>query len=341
MNWPDARTRIRDRLRDRIVGMDDAIEKILLCILTRNHALLVGVPGLAKTLLISSLSELLDLSFARIQFTPDLMPSDITGTEVLAGDQEGGVRQFKFLPGPVFANIVLADEINRTPPKTQAALMEAMEERQVTSVGTRYSLPDPFFVLATQNPIEQEGTYPLPAAQLDRFMFRIRIEYPREAVEEKVARRVARGAGESLEPVLTGDDIKAFSEEMTRVVIAEDLRKSIVRFVRSTRPEDKGAPEFVRDWIAFGASPRAAQALAVASRARALLCGRTTVGEDDIVALAPDIVRHRLVLNYHATAEGIRAVDVVRKLMTEHFPSAHEPEPEETARPLWKRLLRG
>jgi MoxR-like ATPase len=339
MEWPEARTRIRDGLRSRIVGMDDAIEKILLCILTRNHALLVGVPGLAKTLLISSLSELLDLSFARIQFTPDLMPSDITGTEVLAGDEEGGVREFRFLPGPVFANIVLADEINRTPPKTQSALMEAMEERQVTSVGTRYPLPNPFFVLATQNPIEQEGTYPLPAAQLDRFMFRIRIEYPREAVEEKVARRVARGSGEKLEPVLAGDDIMRFSEEMTRVVIAEELRQRIVRFVRATRPEDAGAPEFVRDWIAFGASPRAAQALAVASRARALLYGRTTVGEDDIVALAPDIVRHRLVLNYHATAEGIRAVDVVRKLMAEHFPSAREPE-EDTARPFWKRLLR-
>ncbi len=190
--WQEASARVRDALRQRIVGMDDEIEKILLCIFTRNHALLVGVPGLAKTLLISSLAELLDLSFARIQFTPDLMPSDITGTEVLAGHDGGHAREFRFLPGPIFANIILADEINRTPPKTQAALMESMEERQITSVGKRYALPDPFFVLATQNPIEQEGTYPLPVAQLDRFMFRVRIEYPDAGTETSLARRVAR-----------------------------------------------------------------------------------------------------------------------------------------------------
>ena len=336
--WQEASTRVREGLRGRIVGMDDEIEKILLCILTRNHALLVGVPGLAKTLLISSLAELLELSFARIQFTPDLMPSDITGTEVLAGDEEGHAREFRFLPGPIFANIVLADEINRTPPKTQAALMEAMEERQVTSVGTRYELPDPFFVLATQNPIEQEGTYPLPAAQLDRFMFRVRIDYPGEKTETSVARRVARLEHEPLEPVLKSEDINAFGAELVNVEIDARLQNAIVAFVRATRPESTTAPDFIRDWLAFGASPRAAQALSVASRACALLHGRRRVEETDIVAFAPDIVRHRLVLNYHATAEGVRAVDIVQRLLADHFETARKPV--EATRPLWRRLLR-
>ena len=318
--WQEAAQRVRDGLSRRIVGLDDVIEKALICILTRNHALLVGVPGLAKTLLISSLAEVLDLSFARIQFTPDLMPTDITGTEVLAEDREAGGRTFRFLPGPIFKNIILADEINRTPPKTQAALMEAMEERQVTSVGKRYPLPDPFFVLATQNPIDMEGTYPLPVAQLDRFMFRIRIEYPAEQVEQRIARRTCGPAASApLTPVLTANDITDFVAEMVAVTMPPALRERIVAFVRRTRPEEPGVPEFVRDWIAFGASPRAAQALGVAARARALLHGRTTVRDDDVVALAPDIVRHRLVLNYHAVAEGQHAVDVVRQLMADHF----------------------
>jgi len=335
--WEEAAVRVREHLSSRIVGMDDATEKILLCILTRNHALLVGVPGLAKTLLISSLSELLDLSFTRIQFTPDLMPSDITGTEVLARDDEGG-RTFRFLPGPVFSNIVLADEINRTPPKTQAALMEAMEERQVTSVGKRYALPEPFFVLATQNPIEQEGTYPLPAAQLDRFMFRIRIDYPDEEVERRVARRVSRQRDPELHPVLGREEMEAFRDEAREVVVGDALERRIVEFVRSSRPETDGAPQFVRDWIEFGASPRAAQALLVASRARALLRGRTHVREEDVVALGPDIVRHRLVLNYHATAEGIRAVDIVHRLLALHFETAR-PDVAEERPPFWRRLF--
>jgi MoxR-like ATPase len=335
--WQETAQRVRQGLSGRIVGMDEVIEKILVCILTRNHALLVGVPGLAKTLLVSSLAELLDLSFSRIQFTPDLMPSDITGTEVLA-NEDGGTRTFRFLPGPVFTNILLADEINRTPPKTQAALMEAMEERQVTSVGRRYPLPDPFFVLATQNPIELEGTYPLPAAQLDRFMFRIRIDYPDRATESRVARRTARPAGERLASALGADDIRAFDEESKAVAIADALRERIVALVRATRPDDATAPEFVRDWIAFGASPRAVQALAVATRARALLHGRDAVLEEDVVALAPDIVRHRLVLNYHATAEGIRAVDVVRRLLVLHFGTpGGGPSPRPS---LLRRLLR-
>ena len=318
--WEESAHRVREGLHRRIVGLDDVIEKALICILTRNHALLVGVPGLAKTLLISSLAEVLDLSFARIQFTPDLMPTDITGTEVLAEDREAGGRTFRFLPGPIFKNIILADEINRTPPKTQSALLEAMEERQVTSVGKRYPLPDPFFVLATQNPIDMEGTYPLPVAQLDRFMFRIRIEYPAEQVEHRIARRTSgRAAGAPLTPVLTAGDITDFVAEMAAVTMPPALRERIVAFVRQTRPEEPGAPEFIRDWIAFGASPRAAQALGVAARARALLHGRTTVTDDDVVALAPDIVRHRLVLNYHAVAEGLHAVDVVRQLMADHF----------------------
>ena len=334
--WEEAAARVRERISARVVGMDDAIEKILLCILTRQHALLVGVPGLAKTMLVRSLADLLDLSFARIQFTPDLMPSDITGTEVLSGDESGG-RAFKFLPGPIFANIVLADEINRTPPKTQSALMEAMEERQVTSVGQRYPLPEPFFVLATQNPIEQEGTYPLPAAQLDRFMFRIRIEYPAEEVETTVARRVARSGEPALDRVLTRDDLDAFRDEVRHVEVPETLQRRIVAFVRASRPGEPDAPDFIRDWIEFGASPRAAQALLIASRARALLHGRTRVREEDVVALAPDIVRHRLVLNYHATAEGVRAVLIVRRLMALHFETAPRVE---TARPVsfWDRL---
>jgi len=317
----------------RIVGMDDVIEKLLLCIFTGNHALLVGVPGLAKTLVISSLAELMDLSFRRIQFTPDLMPSDITGTEVLGLDE--GNRAFQFLPGPVFANVVLADEINRTPPKTQAALMEAMEERQVTSVGKRYPLPEPFFVLATQNPIDMEGTYPLPAAQLDRFMFRIRVEYPEADAEARVARRVSRGAVKPLSPVLSRDEILAFGEDLKNVEMPDALQKTVVNMVRATRPDNDGAPDFVREWIAFGAGPRAAQALSIGGRARALMHGRRKVTDDDIASLAPDVIRHRLGLNYHATAEGVRAVDVVRRLLRQHF--RREPTPQKQT--IWQRLF--
>jgi len=312
----------------KIVGQHDVVDGLLTALLANGHALLVGVPGLAKTLLVQTVAEALDLDFSRIQFTPDLMPTDITGTEVLAEDREAGGRTFRFLPGPIFRNIILADEINRTPPKTQSALMEAMEERQVTSVGKRYPLPDPFFVLATQNPIDMEGTYPLPVAQLDRFMFRVRIEYPDEQVEKKIARRTSgRSANAPLAPVLTARDITDFVAEMAAVTMPPALRERIVAFVRRTRPEEPGAPEFVRDWIAFGASPRAAQALGVAARARALLHGRTTVSDDDVTALAPDIVRHRLVLNYHAIAEGLHAVDVVRQLMADHFGVDGHPKP--------------
>lgn len=334
-HWPDIADEVRNRLSARIVGMDDAIEKILLCILTRQHALLVGVPGLAKTLLVRSLADLLQLDFSRVQFTPDLMPSDLTGTEVLAGDDDE--RAFKFLPGPIFANVVLADEINRTPPKTQAALMEAMEERHVTSVGQRYPLPQPFFVLATQNPIEQEGTYPLPAAQLDRFLFRIRIEYPASEDETAVARRVARGGEAELEPIFRREDLDAFRDEVQQVEVSEALQKKIVSFVRSSRPTEASAPQFIRDWIEFGASPRAAQGLLIASRARALLRGRNHVIEEDLVALAPDIVRHRLVLNYHAAAEGIRAVQIVHRLMALHFASAPSVD-EPTRVSFWDRV---
>ena len=308
-----------------IVGQNEVIEQLLIAIFCRAHALLVGVPGLAKTLLVSTLSEVLDLSFKRIQFTPDLMPADITGTEVLEEDMTTGKRIFKFVKGPVFANMILADEINRTPPKTQAALLEAMQEHHVTVGERTFPLPEPFFVLATQNPIEQEGTYPLPAAQLDRFMFRVRIEYPDAANEARVARRVSRTAHEPIDAVLGRDEIEAFGEEVVNVTISDALRMQVVEFVRRTRPEEPGAPEFVRDWLAFGASPRAAQALAIAARARALLNGRTAVEVADILALAPDIVRHRLILNYHATAEGIRAVDVVRRLMVDHFNLPREP----------------
>ncbi|MGQ0615284.1 MAG: AAA family ATPase [Planctomycetaceae bacterium] len=336
--WEETLAAMRAGLRRRIVGMDEVIEKILICVFTGNHALLVGVPGLAKTLLVSSIADLMALSFARIQFTPDLMPSDITGTEVLAGDGEGCSRMFRFLPGPIFANIILADEINRTPPKTQAALMEAMEERQVTSVGKRYPLPDPFFVLATQNPIDMEGTYPLPAAQLDRFMFRVRIEYPEAGAEGAIARRVARVRPQPLEAVVGGSDVVRFGEDLAKVEIPEPLQQSIVTFVRATRPTEPDAPDFVRDWIAFGAGPRAAQALVIGARARALLRGRTAATGDDVVAILPEVVRHRLVLSYHATAEGIRAVEVVRRLSDLHFPGSRPPPP---ARPSLLRRLFG
>ncbi|MFQ5843569.1 MAG: AAA family ATPase [Planctomycetota bacterium] len=320
--WEEAAARIREALGARIVGMEEVVEKVLLCILTGQHALLVGVPGLAKTLLVSSLAELLDLSFARIQFTPDLMPSDITGAEVLVTEPRGGGRRFRFLPGPVFANLILADEINRTPPKTQAALMEAMEERQVTSVGRRHPLPEPFFVLATQNPIEMEGTYPLPAAPRDRFMLRIPGAYPPERTASVLARRVARPPSPPLGPILSRADLAAFREAAEAVELGPALQGRIVAFVRGTRPEEPDAPDLVRDWVAFGASPRAAQALGVAARARALLRGRSRAEEEDVVALVPDVVRHRLVLNYHAASEGIRAVDVVRRLMAARFGTA-------------------
>jgi len=335
--WEEAARGVRAAMQTRVVGMDDVVDKLLLCILTGNHALLVGVPGLAKTLVISSLAEILDLSFSRIQFTPDLMPGDITGAEVLSG--EGGERSFRFLPGPVFANVVLADEINRTPPKTQAALMEAMEERQVTSMGKRYPLPEPFFVLATQNPIEQEGTYQLPAAQLDRFMFRIRIEYPAEPTENTIARRLARGADVPLKPILGRREIAEFRAEMASVAIPPGLEQRIVRFVRATRPAEPEAPDFVRDWVSFGAGPRAATAIAIGAKARALLHGRREVREEDVVALAPDVVRHRLTLGHQAIAEGIRAVDVVRRLLALHFASAALPEAKAARKGILRRLL--
>ena len=311
--WEQMAARVLEGLSGRIVALDEVVVKVLLCILTRNHALLVGVPGLAKTLLVSSLAELLDLSFSRIQFTPDLMPSDITGTEVLAGDGGGG-RSFEFLPGPVFANIILADEINRTPPKTQAALMEAMEERQVTSVGKRYPLPDPFFVLATQNPIEQEGTYPLPEAQLDRFMFNVRVEYPSRDEELDIMRLTTSTAQPQLGQVLDKQEILDLQETVRRVPVAEPVLEYAVRLVRATRLDSPEAPAFVKESLAWGAGPRATQNLILGGKARALLKGRFYVATEDIRAVAHPVLRHRLITNYSAEAEGITSDKLIDRL---------------------------
>jgi MoxR-like ATPase len=313
--WEEAAGKVQEELRRKIVGMDDVIEKMLICIFTRNHALLVGVPGLAKTLLISSLAEALDLSFARIQFTPDLMPSDITGTEVLAEEREKGTRTFRFLPGPVFRNIVLADEINRTPPKTQAALLEAMQEHRVTVQGRTYTLEEPFFVFATQNPIELEGTYPLPEAQLDRFMFNIIIEYSNEAEELEIVRTTTRLAQEPPKPVISGAEIVAFQQLVRRVPVPEPVMEYAVRMVRTTRPNDDGAPDFVKQWVAYGASVRAAQYLILGAKARALLAGRYHVKFEDVRALAHPVLRHRILKNFHAESERITSDHLIDRLL--------------------------
>jgi MoxR-like ATPase len=286
---------VRAEIGKVIVGQDSVVEQVLLCILGRGHALLVGVPGLAKTLLVSTLSRTLSLSFNRIQFTPDLMPADITGTEVIQEDRASGSRELKFLRGPVFANVVLADEINRTPPKTQAALLEAMQEHQVTAGGRKHVLQEPFFVLATQNPIEQEGTYPLPEAQLDRFMFLIRVDYPTAEEEMEIVRRTAGGGGADVKVALTGEEILRLQAIVARVPVPDSVLEYCLGLTRRSRVNSKEAPDFVRDWVSWGAGPRASQYLVMAGRARALLQGRTHVSTEDIRAVAhPDVIISRL-----------------------------------------------
>ncbi|MGH7150761.1 MAG: AAA family ATPase, partial [Planctomycetota bacterium] len=262
---------MKQELRKTLVGLDTVIDELFLALFSRGHCLLVGVPGLAKTLLVSSVARILDLSFKRIQFTPDLMPSDITGTEVLQEDRTTGTRAFRFLPGPIFANVILADEINRTPPKTQAALLEAMQETQVTAAGKKHSLEKPFFVLATQNPIEQEGTYPLPEAQLDRFMFMVRVEYPSLEEEREIVRLTTQAALPELKPVLTGSEILTLQEMVRRVPIADHVLDYALKLARRTRPVEADAPAYVRDWVTWGAGPRASQHLVVGGKARAVL----------------------------------------------------------------------
>jgi len=311
----DARTRILGQLARVIVGQDDVIEQLLICLFSRGHCLLEGVPGLAKTLLVSTLARSLDLSFSRIQFTPDLMPADIVGTDVLEEDRATGTRQPRFLEGPVFANVVLADEINRTPPKTQAALLEAMQEGRVSVGRVRHRLVDPFFVLATQNPIEQEGTYPLPEAQQDRFMFKVFVRYPSFAEEFEIARRTTGVPAEEAEPVLSAADILALQRSVREVPVSDHLIRYALALVRQTRAGERGVPEFVSDQLAWGAGPRAVQFLIVGAKARAILQGRPHVAADDIRALAAPVLRHRIVLGFAAASEGVTPDAVIERIV--------------------------
>jgi MoxR-like ATPase len=309
-----------------IVGQNAVLEELLIAVFARGHCLLIGVPGLAKTLMIHTLADALNLSYNRIQFTPDLMPSDITGTEVIQEDKATGVRQFKFLRGPIFANIVLADEINRTPPKTQAALLEAMQERQVTVGGERHRLPDPFFVLATQNPIEQEGTYPLPEAQLDRFMLNVLVGYPDESEEEDIVRLTTTTHRPTISKVLSGNEILALQEIVRKVPVADHVVKYAVRLVRATRRELEDAPTFIRDYVSWGAGPRASQYLILAAKARAVLYGRYHVSIEDVRSVANPVLRHRIITNFNAEAEGLKPDDVVRRLVEAVPVDDHEAE---------------
>ena len=310
-----AHEKLRQELSKVIVGQDDVIEEVLLAIFSRGHALLVGVPGLAKTLLISTLAKALDLSFSRIQFTPDLMPSDITGTEVIQEDRASGRREFKFIRGPVFANVVLADEINRTPPKTQAALLEAMQEHQVSAGGQRHALPEPFFVLATQNPIEQEGTYPLPEAQLDRFMFMIKVDYPSQEEELRIIQNTTSGKDATVDRVLTAAEILTLQQTVRRVPVADHVVNYALELTRRTRVHTDEAPDFVKRWLAWGAGPRASQYLILGAKARAVLSGRTYVSGEDVRAVAHPVLRHRIICNFGAEAEGVTTDAVIDRLI--------------------------
>jgi MoxR-like ATPase len=298
-----------------IVGQNDVVEQLLMALFSRGHCLLVGVPGLAKTLLVSTVSKILHLSFKRVQFTPDLMPADITGTDILQDDPETGRRKFTFLPGPIFAHMVLADEINRTPPKTQAALLEAMQEHNVTAGSQTYKLPEPFFVLATQNPIEQEGTYPLPEAQLDRFMFNIRVGYPSRPEEIEIMKRTTSSVRAELEPLLDGPQILKLQELVRQVVAADHVFAYAADLVRATRPKEPGVPKFIPELISWGAGPRASQYLVLGGKARALLKGRLHVTTEDVQAVAYPVLRHRLVTTFNADAEGVTTDDVISKLI--------------------------
>jgi len=311
----DAGRRIGTELRKVIVGNDAIVEQSLIALFAGGNCLLVGVPGLAKTLLISTLSKALHLTFSRIQFTPDLMPSDVTGTDVIQDDPETGRRRLTFMPGPVFANVLLADEINRTPPKTQAALLEAMQERRVTVQGRTYDLEPPFFVFATQNPIELEGTYPLPEAQLDRFMFEIVLGYLPEDEEFDVVRTTTTTPQEAVKPVVTREEILAFQRVVRRVPVADEVTRYAVRLVRLSRPVESAAPPFIKEWVSYGASVRAAQALVLGGKARALLQGRTHVSYDDIKALALPVLRHRILLNFQAQSEKVTTETLINKLV--------------------------
>ena len=298
-----------------IIGQKNIINELMISLFSQGHCLLIGVPGLAKTLLISSLAQVMDLKFSRIQFTPDLMPSDITGTEILEENRSTGKKTFRFVQGPVFANIVLADEINRTPPKTQSALLQAMQEHEVSAGGTTYRLDEPFFVLATQNPIEQEGTYPLPEAQLDRFMFNLWIDYPSKKEESKIVRSTTAAVEPELNHVLNGQEIVNLQKLVRRIPVADLVVDYAVELVRKTRPNENQSPKFIQDWISWGAGPRASQYLILAAKSRCVLNGRTTPEIEDVRKIAIPVLRHRIVTNFNAEAEGVTTLDIVEKLL--------------------------
>ncbi len=298
-----------------IIGQTKILNQILIALFCKGHTLIVGVPGLAKTLMIKTMAELLELNFSRIQFTPDLMPSDITGTEIIEEDHTTGKRNFRFFQGPVFGNIILADEINRTPPKTQAALLEAMQEHRVTSSGTTYTLEEPFFVLATQNPIEQEGTYPLPEAQLDRFMFNLKISYPTQEEEIKIVQSTTGNIEQNIKPILSRQDLLSFQNLVRRVPVAENVISFAVSLTTSTRPDSEIAPDFIKDWIDWGAGPRASQYLILGAKAKAALDGRPSPDISDIKEMALPVLRHRILPNFNAEAEGLSTDDILLKLL--------------------------
>jgi MoxR-like ATPase len=312
----EAVARLRRQVARRIVGQDDVIEGILTAILSGGHALLIGVPGLAKTLMVQTVAETLHLSFNRVQFTPDLMPSDITGTDIIEEDLTTGRRAFRFVQGPIFANIVLADEINRTPPKTQAALLQAMQEHQVTAGGATYRLPDPFFVLATQNPIEQEGTYPLPEAQLDRFMLELRVAYPSRAEEEAIVEQTTGMTREPLQAVLDAESVLAMQALVRRIPVSRSLIRAAVTLARMTRPADPESPAFIREYVDWGAGPRASQYLVLGAKARAAMAGRPMADLDDVRAVAAPVLRHRVVTNFAAEAADRTGEDLMLELVS-------------------------
>ncbi len=314
-NLRQAHRQLRSEIGKIIIGQERVLDQLLMAIFCRGHALLVGVPGLAKTLMVSTLSQALDLTFKRIQFTPDLMPTDITGTEVIQDDPVTRQRMFKFLPGPIFANIVLADEINRTPPKTQAALLESMQERKASIGGTDYPMKNPFFVLATQNPIEQEGTYPLPEAQLDRFLFLIKVDYPTDEEEELIMRQGTADTYNEVTKVLHGDDILQLQHIVRRVPVADHIFGYAKALTRMSRPGTPEAPDFINKWLTWGAGPRASMNLILAAKAHAVLEGHHHVSADDVAAVAPPILRHRIIPNFTAQSEGISVDDVIQRLL--------------------------
>lgn len=311
------RQNFMDEIGKVIIGQQNILDHFLIALICKGHTLLVGVPGLAKTLLIKSMAELLDLKFSRIQFTPDLMPSDITGTEMIEEDHTTGKRHFRFFQGPVFGNIILADEINRTPPKTQSALLQAMQEHNVTAGGQTYVLDEPFFVLATQNPIEQEGTYPLPEAQLDRFMFNIKIDYPSRDEEVSIVQTTTSGSETALKPIISKAQLLSYQELVRRVPVAVNVVEYAVDFVGKTRSNSDGSPDFVNEWIEWGAGPRASQYLILGAKGRAILDGRPTPDIADVNALALPVLRHRLITNFNAEADGINVDEIVNKLIIE------------------------